>query len=216
MIWSDTANELRLVREKNQQQYQNWYQRKLQNFPAEESYKMFEVMTEASGQQVWLMKTVFRGSRRGLFFSSVAEMEKSIWWKDSSSSCSISSSAPSHTSTLFGFVHYSECGGSKSQTLGWRHSDLNMSSCLLLRLQPTCWSTRCASPSPSSTRCRASGSSAAPSASCCPTPRGSPCTSPRWRSTSSPWTATGGWGLKMGGDGGCFSSSSSLFFSAFS
>lgn len=153
----------------------------------------YEVMTEASGQQVWLMKTVFRGSRRGLFFSSVAEMEKcDVWWKDSSSSCSISSLTPSHTSSV-------ACGGSRSQTVGRRHSDINMSSCLLLRLQPTCWSTRCASPSPSSTRCRASGSSAAPSASCCPTPRGSPCTSPRWRSTSSPWTATGGWGLKMGG-----------------
>lgn len=62
---------------------------------------MFEVTTEASGQQVWLMKTVFRGSRRGLFFSSVAEMEKSMWWKDSASSCGISSSTPSHTSTLF-------------------------------------------------------------------------------------------------------------------
>jgi len=61
-----------------------------------------------------------------------------------------------------------------------------------LCLQLTCWSTHCASPSPSSTRCRESGSSAAPFASYSPTPRGSPCTSPRWRSTSSPWTGTGG------------------------
>lgn len=57
--------------------------------------------------------------------------------------------------------------------------------------QPTSWSTPCACRSPWFTRCRASGGLAARCASCCLTPRAWLSTSPRWRSMSSPWTATG-------------------------